>query len=104
MRKRRFDLVWVKLDGYSRDKGDILAIAPAYSFIGAGQEVVLEEDGITSRATAIMSNNSIELDSEEYKLTLESARTKEPLPRIIKKVDYRDIDWNKDETEEDEDE
>ena len=91
----RVDLVWVKLDGYSRDKGDILAIAPAYSFLMAGQEVIIDggNPALVDRATVIMSNHSVEIDSEEYRKTLETARTNEPLPKVIKRVEYADVKW-----------
>ena len=89
---RKVDLAIVKLDGYSKNKGEILIVAPAYTSPYAGTEVVISEGDVLERATMIM-DNTVDVDSDEYKNTLKVMGASEPLPKLVKIIRFSDVKW-----------
>ena len=100
---KKVDLAIVKMDGYPKNR--ILVVAPAYTSPYAGTEVVIEDDGVLERATMVM-DNTVDVDSDEYKNTLKVMGASEPLPKLVKIIRFSDVNWSdyEEEKEEDEDE
>ena len=78
------DLVLVKHDGCNQP---YLFQAPAWSYLKEGDRVVVHNKFDEQTATVIEAITTT-LDSETYRMVVKSSRAKEPLAKVVAKLDY----------------
>ena len=87
--ENRIDLVLCKFDGCDKS---YLFKAPAYCGIEAGDEVVVDTVNGYERATVQMTD-TVDITRDEYMNTVNVCGATLPLMKVVKRVIYRDVEW-----------
>ena len=76
------------------DGGNVLCLAPAWSHLD-GKEVIIKKGDEEIWLTAIASK-TVDQESDDYNFYLLLAGTGLEIPKIVKRVEYYDLDWRED--------
>lgn len=95
MTERKFvDLAVVRV---AQNAPDVLAIAPAWSHLPAGQVVMMEDGEDMQLRGCVVASRTVATDNDEYTFALAVAG-QEPR-RIVTLVHYEDVDWGEEESD-----
>lgn len=90
------DLVLVKHEGCSQP---YLFVAPALSYLKEGDRVLVQ-NCFGEKMAKVIGVMTTTPDSENYKMIVKASKAKEPLARVVAKVDYSKFVYAEEKTDE----